>query len=202
MSEAPPPIIDEDEAALAEIARMDLSLARHIHAQALATTDPDALNGLGRSYQRLARSLRQTLMAKAKLARERVAAAEAVRKPPTVYPPTARERLTDARIEDLQDAVARVAAAAHPDAPKRQREALDRLDLELEDWIDDDDFLLERLDTLVVEACSRADLPLDLARAWEDLPPPRQRFDPAATPAAAADPPSTASPPVPKADTG
>ena len=63
----PPNPVDE---ALAELAGLDLSLARHVHAQALATTDPDQINGLGRTYQRIARSLRQTLALKAKLARD------------------------------------------------------------------------------------------------------------------------------------
>jgi hypothetical protein len=56
---------------LAELAELDLSLARRVHAQAMAATDAEALNGLGRTYHRVARSLRQTLALKARLARER-----------------------------------------------------------------------------------------------------------------------------------
>ena len=65
-----PEIPDPVDAALAELAGMDLPLVRHVHAQALATTDPEQINGLGRTYQRIARSLRQTLALQAKLARE------------------------------------------------------------------------------------------------------------------------------------
>ena len=85
-----------------------------------------------------------------------------------------------------------MAAAAHPDKPRLQREALDRLDIELDDWSDEDEFIEQRLDELIVEACERVGLPLALARQWETLPKPAQTFDPAAAPP----------PPVPAADTG
>lgn len=71
MSEATP---DPDEALLGELAELDMALARHVNGQALATTDPDTLNGLGRTAQRLARSVRQTLALKARLTRERISA--------------------------------------------------------------------------------------------------------------------------------
>ena len=104
----------------------------------------------------------------------------------------AYNRLAGLRIADLQDAVGRVAAAAHPESPRLQREALDRLDYEIDRWNDDEDdaLIVERLDDLVAEACERAGLPLDLARRWEDLPPAPEIFDPAENP------------PVPQADTG
>ena len=69
---------------LAERARLDLSLVRHVHAQSLATTDPDQINGLGRTYQRIARSLRQTLALQAKLAREAQATRDAARRRHTI----------------------------------------------------------------------------------------------------------------------
>src|SRR5678816_3988524 len=196
MSEAPPPI-DDDEAALAELAAKDLSAVRHVHAQLLAATGADEINSLGRTYQRVSRCLRQTLMLKARHARDRVAdAAKAARNAPVVWEKDARERLTDGRIEELQDAIGRIAAVAHPDNLKLQREALDRLDVELEDWVDNEDFLLERLHTLVDEACDRLGLPRAYADTWEDLPRPPNPFDPAT---AAARPASADPPPVPKA---
>ena len=120
------------------------------------------------------------------------AEARAARTSPPISYETAFDRLADLRTADLQDAVGRVAAAAHPDSPRRQREALDRLDYEIDLWrnADDDDFIVERLDDLVLQACQRAGLPLDLARRWEDLPPAPATFDPASHP------------PVPNADTG
>ena len=194
MSEAPPPI-DDDDAVLAELMAKDLAAVRHVSDRLLAATDTDEINSLGRTYQRVSRCLRQTLMLKARHARDRAADARKA----VVCEKDARERLTDGRIEDLQDAVGRIAAATHPDNLKLQREALDRLDVELEDWIDDDDFLLERLDTLVEQACRRVGLPAALADTWEDLPRPSNPFDPAVN---AARPIPAASPPPPLSDTG
>src|SRR5258708_5940624 len=105
MSEAPPPI-DDEEAALAELAAMDLSLAGHINAQALATVEREGRNGLGRTYQRVARSLRQTIMAKARLrqAREKARAQAAA---PDQYDLDLGDPGIDARVCDLQDAIGR-----------------------------------------------------------------------------------------------
>ena len=181
MSEAPP-LTDRIAARLERLAEMDLAAAEHVHAQLLATTEPKALADASRAYQRASRTLRQTLMLQMKLAREQAeAAARAARgaEPPASEADAAHERIVSGRIEELQDAVGRVAAAAHPDAPKRQREALDRLDVELDDWADAEDLILERFDDLVVTACERVGLPIALARQWEDLPQPAETFDPA-----------------------
>jgi len=194
MSEAPPPIADRIAARLERLAEMDLAAAEHVHAQLLATTEPAAVADLARAYQRASRTLRQTLMLQMKHDREQAeAAAKAVRAAQASISDeeTAYERLVNGRVEDLQDAVGRVAAAAHPDGPKRQREALDRLDVELDDWMHEEDFILERFDDLVVAACERVRLPMALARRWEDLPKPAHTFDPA-----------TAAPPILAADTG
>jgi hypothetical protein len=193
MSEAPP-LSDRIAARLERLAELDLAAAEHVHAQLVATSEPAATADLARAYQRASRTARQTLMlqmrhmkacdeAEARTARHADA--------PVSAADSAYDRLVTGRIEVLQDAVGRIAAAAHPDKPRLQREALDRLDIEIDDW-DDDDFLAGDLDDKVVEACERLCLPTDLARQWEDLPKPAQTFDPA-----------TALPPeVPHADTG
>jgi len=134
-------------------------------------------------------------MLKMKHERERAeAAARAARAAePPAFAGDARARMADIRTDQLQDAVGRVAAAAWPDRPRLQREALDRLDVLIDDWMLDDDeekLFLERLDDLVVDACEHLGLPLALARQWEDLPTPGQTFDPAT------------SPPIPRTDTG
>jgi hypothetical protein len=64
-------ITDRDEAMLAELAELDLALAKRVHACAMAAEDPEQVGVLARSYQRVARSLRQTLALKAKLRRDR-----------------------------------------------------------------------------------------------------------------------------------
>ena len=194
MTEAQQPA-DRTAAMLDRLAEMDFSAAEHVHAQLLATTEPAEVASLARAYQRCSRGVRQVLMLQMKHEKDRAeAAAFAARQAgPRPQPPSAYDRLVDARIAALQDAVGRVAAAAHPTAPRLQREALDRLDVEIDEWtlLDDDNaFIDANLDDQVQEACERAGLPLALARQWRDLPKPGQSFDPAT------------SPPVPKADTG
>ena len=71
MSEALPEIDVEDvDAVLNEALRVDMALLRHVNAQALATTEPDILNGYVRSQAKLTRSLRTTLTTRARLRRE------------------------------------------------------------------------------------------------------------------------------------
>ena len=191
MSEAPT-LSDRIAARLERLAELDLAAAEHVHAQLVASAEPKTTAELSRAYQRASRTLRQTLMLQMK--HERDQAAAAARTPaerPFSDADRAFTRLVNARIGDVQDAVGRVAAAAHPDRPRLQREALDRLDMDLDDWSEEDDFIEQRLDDLIVEACERVGLPLELARQWETLPPPPETFDPA-----------TATPPVPTADTG
>ncbi|MES2723157.1 MAG: hypothetical protein V4656_08390, partial [Pseudomonadota bacterium] len=56
---------------------------------------------------------------------------------------------------------------------------LDRFDAEMDDWIDDELFGLDDLDTNVRDLCQTLDLPEGLADRWRDLPPPPVTFDPA-----------------------
>jgi len=62
--------ISEDERGLCELAALDLRLARAFAARAEAAEDPEVANGFARSYQRAARSYRQTLALKHRLRRE------------------------------------------------------------------------------------------------------------------------------------
>lgn len=181
-------------ARLERLAEMDLAAAEHVHAQLMATTEPKETAELSRAYQRASRTLRQTLMLQMKHEREQAQAAARPAKG-AGWPPQDDDAtcawLADRRIEDLQDAVGRVAAAAHPDSPRLQQEALDRLDAELDECPMGEILLLETLDEQVVDACERLGLPVALARRWRDLPRPPLGFDPAG-----------ASSPVPAADTG
>ncbi len=61
---------DAEQANLSELAELDMSLARHAHAQALASDDPATIAELGRTYQRAARSARQSIALAAKLRRD------------------------------------------------------------------------------------------------------------------------------------
>ena len=55
----------------ARLAELDLAAAEKAHAKLMAAEETSDIAELGRTYQRMARSLRQTLALKAKLARER-----------------------------------------------------------------------------------------------------------------------------------
>jgi len=175
-------LTDRIAARLERLAEMDLAAAEHVHAQLVASTEPKATADLSRAYQRASRTLRQTLMLQMKHAREQAEAAARSARPagrPLLDDEDTEEWLIERRVEELQDAVGRVAAAAHPDSPQRQSEALDRLDVDLDDWVNDDDFLVERFHELVLQACDRAGLPKALAQQWEQFPRPAAAFDPA-----------------------
>jgi hypothetical protein len=194
MSEAPP-LSDRIAARLERLAELDLAAAEHVHAQLVATSEPAATADLARAYQRASRTARQTLMLQMrhmKACDEAQTRAARHAEAPVSAAEVAYDRLVTGRIEVLQDAVGRIAAATHPDKPRLQREALDRLDIELDDWVEDEAFLAGDLDDKIAEACERLCLPSDLARQWEDLPKPTQTFDPA----------TALPPPVPTADTG
>src|SRR3990167_930112 len=75
-------ITEEEALGLAEVARHDLAMVRSFAARAQAAEDPEVANELARSYQRAARSYRQTLALKVRLKREIAAAAREAREPP------------------------------------------------------------------------------------------------------------------------
>jgi len=75
-----PTLTDREQEHLAELAELDMALARHVHAHALASDDPAVIAELGRTYQRVARSARQSVALSAKLRRDAARdAAEAAR---------------------------------------------------------------------------------------------------------------------------
>lgn len=63
-------LTEQEQASLAELAELDMALARHVHAHALAADDPATIADLARAYQRIARSARQSLALTAKLRRD------------------------------------------------------------------------------------------------------------------------------------
>jgi hypothetical protein len=70
-------ITEAEAAGLSELAALDLAMARDFAKRAQAAEDPDTANDLARSYQRMARSYRQTLALKARLQRDIAAARRA-----------------------------------------------------------------------------------------------------------------------------
>ncbi|OHB27198.1 MAG: hypothetical protein A2790_00600 [Phenylobacterium sp. RIFCSPHIGHO2_01_FULL_69_31] len=107
--------MSREEQILERLAELDLALAERVHAKAMAAEDAGEIDRLGRTYQRIARSVRQSLMAKARVAREREAAArrESLGRleaglgrrgfydvfdddpPPTVHGPDTRDRIDE-----------------------------------------------------------------------------------------------------------
>lgn len=63
-------LTEQEQAFLAELAGLDMALARHVHAHALAADDPATIADMARAYQRIARSARQSLALTAKLRRD------------------------------------------------------------------------------------------------------------------------------------
>lgn len=68
-------IAGTDERMLGRLAELDLAAAERVHARLMDAEGPGEVADLGRAYQRLARSLRQTLALKAKLRLDRERAA-------------------------------------------------------------------------------------------------------------------------------
>ena len=174
---------DRADEIFAEVAELDLALFRHVQARALATEDPDVLNGLVRSCQRLTRSIRQTLAFKARLKRERAqdeATRPTPRTPQVPYDPDRAER----RAVEVRAAVKRVIYAEHEAEALEREEGCMRdycrglLEERLEKWIEEDGFGLEPLDAHVAEACHQLGLSRAPAARWRNLPDPPWANDP------------------------
>jgi len=97
-------IADRDEQMLARLAELDLAAAERAHVRLMTAEDAHEIADLGRTYQRLARSLRQTLALKVKLKRER----EQAQKDPQVTPAKPSGMAIARRIGELRDGVLRV----------------------------------------------------------------------------------------------
>src|SRR5215472_14586236 len=117
-------ITEEEAAGLTELAALDLAMARGFTARAQAAEDPATASDLARSYQRVARSYRQTLALKMRLARDLAAAEREARERPAPFNPRAAQR----RLDEIRHAVARVVFAEY-EGPEREEERRDILGL-------------------------------------------------------------------------
>lgn len=131
------PLPIDPDAMLARLAVLDMAAAEHAHARLLAAEETKAVAELGRTYQRMARSLRQTL---AVLAKSRSDAQDTQRRAAAFAPRPPGERpyfgaLTDKA--DLADAaIPRIRAEYDPSEAEILEDDLS--DLIGEVW--DDDF--------------------------------------------------------------
>ena len=179
-------ITEAEAAGLSELAALDLAMARDFAARAQGAEDPDTANALARSYQRTARSYRQTLALKAKL---RIDTLEADRETPRRFQPTHHapppltpedEARIDARADELRDAVERVIWAEHEPAEGADFDPedddlgyhLDLLEERLRQHVSDPGFGRQPLDEHVAAMCASLGLDPALARRWRDLPEP------------------------------
>ena len=174
-------ITEEEAQGLAELARHDLELARDFARRALAAQDNDEANRLARSYQRAARSYRQTLAAKARLKRDLAAAARVAADTPRPKPGGAA---VARRIGELRGALLRL-SWDEAERPETEDETVDFADAARTlGWY------RQEVEGIIGEACARDDfcdaglddhvarLALDLGFApdaiarWRDLPDP------------------------------
>ena len=166
-----------DAAMLSRLAACDLSAAERVHGKLMAAEEVSEIAELGRTYQRFARSLRQTLALKARFQREQAQDAKdnAAKEPPP------GGRLVARRVRDVRAAVVRVIwdEAESEDAALETEETLDAL-VSLERLADS--FCAEPLDDQVARLCLSLDLSPDGAEAWRNLPDPSAPDDASAKP--------------------
>jgi len=167
-------ITEEEALGLAEVARHDLAMVRSFAARAQAAEDPEVASDLARSYQRAARSYRQTLALKVRLKRE-IAAAARENRPRPVRDEAAIAR----RVREVGGAVRRL---IYNEYERSDAETCDELVETLEETLLSDsrcdDFADRGLDEHVVALCHDLELPLAKARLWRDLPDPDASANP------------------------
>ncbi|MEW5688083.1 MAG: hypothetical protein AB1942_24465 [Pseudomonadota bacterium] len=153
-------------ALLADVAKWDVRLAREAYERALAAEGNEAFNEQCRTYQRMARSLRQTLAIRERILRERrLAAAQRA----ALKPPRFDHDAVGARLKVLRDAVSRVAWNEYEpeDVILKMRDidmAISRMSLE------DAEFATRPLADQLVGLCEEFEIPTRRAGLWRDLP--------------------------------
>jgi hypothetical protein len=170
------PAADRDEEMLSRLAEFDLAAAERVHGRLMAAEESSEIAELGRTYQRVARSLRQTLALKAKLKHDREAAAKAT--PPVKAGPAAMAR----RARELREAVTRV-IWSEAESPDDGTFLEDMLDEAITHEMLGDEFCAETLDEHVARVCDGLGLTPGQAARWRDLPdPPDDAAEPDAPP--------------------
>lgn len=175
-------ITEEEALGLAELAQHDLALARDFARRAQAAEDSEEATKLARSYQRAARSYRQTLALKARLQRDLAAAAQVQANTPRARPGGAA---VARRIGELRAALLRL-AWNEAEGPEDERAEGEGIEGDIEVFAQ----YREEVEGLVTEACFKdsfcdealddhvARLALELGFApqaialWRDLPDP------------------------------
>lgn len=188
----PTDIVERRRQMLERLAELDLAAAEAAHASYLAAIDTPQEADKGRTYQRMARSLRQSLAlgerfdrAAAREAREeaREARRDGILAPPRIDQAPRRAfpadiEATNARCDELRAAVRRViwSEGFEKSELEAEHELGGGLYGQLEDWLlddrCDDDFANRPLDEQVAELCAEMELNPENAARWRDLPEP------------------------------
>ena len=160
-------ITEEEAQGLAELARHDLAMARSFAARAQAAEDAAEANDLARSYQRAARSYRQTLALKVRLKRDLAAAAQAQSNIPRPKPGGAA---VARRIGELRKALLRLAW----DEAERAETETDGVAPDADAIVETFGYWEDEVGGIVAEACLKddfCDTPLEdhVARLALDL---------------------------------
>jgi hypothetical protein len=181
-----PADVDPAEAMLGQLAGLELTLARHVHACAMATEDPHEVAELARAYQRIARSMRQSLALHARFKRQRESdEREHPRPPPAPLKPMRDDARIAARKAGLRAAARRLLWTEYERCDHAEPCDFDLIDERLELQGRDDAFGLEvtgqgwgqgwdvePLDAHLVRFCAGLGLAEAAVRAWRDLPDP------------------------------
>lgn len=188
-----PDIAERRQQMLAKVAELDLAACEAAHASYLRAIDTPEEAEKGRTYQRMARSLRQSLALHERFDRSesreaREAAREArqdallSRARPEPEPPRrpfpVDIEAADARAQELRTAVRRVIWSEGFDRSEleAEREFAGQCYRELEAWLLDErcneDFATRPLDEYVAELCAEMNLDPDNAGRWRELPDP------------------------------
>ena len=166
MSEATD-IADRADAMLAEVAELALIATRRAHERLMAAEDDPAFHEAGRTFQRLARSLRQTLALKSKLARDGLVHARETREVVV----SEHERRVEALKAEVHTAVERALWDEHENEDYPELYIVELQD-RLEELAEADDFLATPAAIHIARLRADLDLPPeDDATAPEPAPP-------------------------------
>jgi hypothetical protein len=135
-----------EEEILARLAERDLTAVERVHDKLMAAEETAEIAELGRTYTRMARSLRQTLALKAKLAREREEVAANRPRPP----------------ELVHEGLRTVSPAQRVQIERARDAVLLRFDVERPDWDElDEAMVYDILITLAEEDEGFLDAPVE-----------------------------------------
>lgn len=148
-------ITEAEAAGLSELAALDLAMARSFAARAQAAEDPQVQNELARSYQRMARSYRQTLALKVRLKRDLEQSRRARGDRPAADPRVADPRVAERKAE-VRQALERVAWNEYE--PAEKLDAFDELEWFMEVEAHEPRFLADPLPVVVARLCRDLDV--------------------------------------------